>query len=209
MGKIFLIRHGEVTWNKQACYTGWTDLALTEKGVSQAERLAERLKSERLDAVYCSDLERSRVTAEVIASLHGLTPIVDPDLRELNYGKWEGVAEADLPRQYPALYQDWVTNPAGISVPDGESFSQLLNRASRSFEAIMAERPDGRIAVVAHKSVNRIMLCHWLGVDINLYKRIGQDNAAINIISFQPDRVIVETLNDTCHLSGGLVTGEI
>ena len=200
MTRIILIRHGEVTWNKQACYTGWTDLPLTEKGIAQAERVAERLRNEPLRAVYCSDLRRATVTAEIVAAPHGLKPIVDADLRELNYGDWEGIAEVDLPVKYPELYAEWTANPAQVRVPSGESFSELLERAGRAVSRIAEEHPDGCVAVVAHKSVNRILICHWLGVDINLYKRIGQENGAINTTQITPDRAQIESTNDICHL---------
>ncbi|MDO8682306.1 MAG: alpha-ribazole phosphatase [Armatimonadota bacterium] len=207
MGKLYLIRHGEVTWNKRACYTGWTDLPLTDNGVSQAVSVAERLKPEPLEAVYCSDLQRAKVTADQIAASHRLTPIVDTDLRELNYGEWEGVQEAQLPVRDPDHYAAWVANPAEVGVPAGESFNQLLARVSQAMSRIMEAHPDGTVAVVAHKSANRVMLCHWLSVNINLYKRTGQDNGAINTVIFNPDRVQVEGINDTCHLSAELVTG--
>lgn len=200
MGKIILIRHGEVTWNKQACYTGWTDLPLTEKGVEQARRIADHLASEPVSAVFSSDLERSLRTAEIIASPHGINPVSDKDLRELNYGVWEGIAEVDLPLKYPDLYAEWKTNPSQVPTPNGESFGQLFTRMSGAIARIMAEYPDGTVAVISHKSANRVMLCHWLGVDINLYKRIGQDNAAINIISYTRERAQVDSVNDTCHL---------
>ena len=67
----------------------------------------------------------------------------------------------------------------------------------------MRLHPKGDVAIVAHKSVNRVLLCHWLGVDINRYKQIGQDNGALNVAVFDSDRVQIETLNDTCHLSLG------
>ena len=88
MGRVILIRHGEVTWNKQACYTGWTDLSLTETGVHQAHALACRLTGEALEAVFSSDLQRAKVTADAIATPHGLSAMPDSDLRELNYGEW-------------------------------------------------------------------------------------------------------------------------
>jgi alpha-ribazole phosphatase len=204
MGKIILIRHGEVTWNKQACYTGWTDLPLTENGVEQARLVSERLRSEPLEAVYCSDLQRARVTAEIIAAPHGLTPVQDRDLRELNYGEWEGVAEEDLPVKYPELYPVWAGNPADTPTPCGESFSQLLERVSRVASRIMEAHPDGTVAIVAHKSANRVLLCHWLGVSTNMYKRVGQDNVAVNTALFTPDRVQIETINDTCHLGASV-----
>jgi alpha-ribazole phosphatase len=207
MTKIFLIRHGEVTWNRQACYTGWTDLPLTAKGIAQAERVAGRLRAEPLRAVYCSDLQRSRITAEIIATSQGLTPVADPDLRELNYGEWEGVAEKRLPVEFPELYQAWVANPAGVATPSGESFSQLLTRVTAATDRITSAYPEGSVAIVGHKSVNRVLLCHWLGVDINLYKRVGQDNVAISTVSHTPERVVVDCVNDRCHVSGGLATG--
>jgi len=206
MGKILLIRHGEVVWNKQACYTGWTDLPLTERGMGQARHVAERLSAEPLEAVYCSDLKRAAVTAEIIAAPRKLTPIVEPDLRELNYGEWEGVAEADLPTLCPDLYAAWTASPAEIAVPRGESFSQLRDRVCGVVARIMAERPDGTVAMVGHKSVNRVLLCHLLGVDINLYRRIGQDNGAISSIIFTHDRAQVALLNDTCRLSNDLAS---
>jgi len=206
MGKILLIRHGEVVWNKQACYTGWTDLPLTEVGIEQARRVAERLSDEPLEAVYCSDLQRAAVTAQVIAAPHKLSPIVDADLRELNYGEWEGVAEADLPTLCPDLYAAWTASPAEIAAPQGESFSQLRDRVRGVVARIMAERPDGTVAMVGHKSVNRVLLCHLLGVDINLYKRIGQDNGAVSSIIFTPERAQIASLNDTCHLPNDLAT---
>jgi len=206
MGKILLIRHGEVAWNKQACYTGWTDLPLTEKGLRQARRVAERLSSEPIEAVYCSDLQRAKVTAEIVAVPHRITPIIEQDLRELNYGEWEGVAETDLPTLYPDLYAAWAARPAEIAVPQGESFSQLRDRVSGVVARIMAERPDGTVAVVGHKSANRVLLCQLFGIDINLYRRIGQDNGAINSISFTPDRAQIAALNDTCHMSEDLMT---
>ncbi|MDO8585455.1 MAG: alpha-ribazole phosphatase [Armatimonadota bacterium] len=200
MTSIILIRHGEVTWNRQACYTGWTDLPLTEQGVAQARRLAERLRAEPLRAVYCSDLQRASVTAEIVAAPHGLKPIIDADLRELNYGDWEGVAEVDLPAKYPELYAKWVADPARVRAPSGESFSELLERANQAISRITERYPEGSVAVVAHKSVNRTLICHWFGVDINLYKRIGQENGAINVIRMLLDRAQIDSINDSCHL---------
>jgi len=209
MGKIILVRHGEVSWNARACYTGWTDLALTDKGIQQAQAIAKRLRREPLEAVYSSDLQRASATAEVIAAPHDLTVVIDTDLRELNYGEWEGVAEVDLPVRSPDLYAAWSADPAGVATPGGESFTQLRDRALGAFDRIMARHPDSTVAVVGHKSVNRTMLCHWLAVGVNRYKRIGQDNAAVNVIAFTPDRVQVESVNDTCHLSHALITGEV
>src|SRR5690242_1187026 len=85
---IFLARHAETLWNVERRFQGHLDSDLTERGRQQAERLAERLASEPLAAVYSSDLGRSRTTAEVVASRHGLTVQTDPLLREINTGDW-------------------------------------------------------------------------------------------------------------------------
>lgn len=201
MSKIYLIRHGEVAWNAESAYVGSTDLPLNEKGREQARMLAERLVRDDIKAIYCSDLSRARETAEIAAEKLGLSVMIIPALEELDYGEWEGMPEAELPKRYPELFQAWKTNPAEVSTPGGETFRQLAERAYPAFVQIAEAHPDENVAVVAHKSTNRVLLCCMLGMDINRYKQVGQGNAAVNIIERRNDgRFVVEQINECCHL---------
>ncbi|MHB0913997.1 MAG: alpha-ribazole phosphatase [Armatimonadota bacterium] len=199
MGKIYLIRHGETAWNKGGAYAGSTDIPLNDTGRRQAEMLAERLTN--LDAVYSSDLSRARDTARTIAERSGLDVQEFAGLQEVNYGEWEGVSEAEIAVRYADLYQAWRENPAEVSTPNGESFGAVRDRAMAVFSRIAREHADEEIAIVAHKSVNRVILCELLGMEVNSYRRIAQENVCINTISYRDDRFVVESVNDRCHLN--------
>ena len=203
-GKLYLIRHGEVAWNRENSYIGSTDLPLNDDGRRQAGLLADRLKGIEFDAVYSSDLSRARETAEIIAERLGLSVVIVPALRELDYGDWEGMPEVELPKRYPQLFAEWRANPADVRTPNGETFGELRDRACSALHRIAEAHSDGNAIVVAHKSANRVILCCLMGIDINHYREIGQGNAALNVIERRSDgRMVVESANDTSHLSPG------
>jgi len=204
VGRLYLIRHGEVAWNRENSYIGSTDLPLNDEGRRQAELLADRLKGTDLAGVYSSDLSRARETAEIIAERLDLSVVIVPELRELDYGEWEGMPEIELPKRYPELYAQWRANPAEVRAPGGETFGELRDRACPAFERIAKAHAGENVIVVAHKSANRVMLCRLMGIDIKYYREIGQGNAALNVIERREDgRMVVESVNDMSHLSPG------
>lgn len=203
MSKVYLIRHGEVAWNSENAYVGATDLPLNEHGREQAERLADALKSKEISAVYSSDLSRARETAEIVAGRLGLEVHTDSALREVNYGEWEGLSENEIAARYPDVYAEWRENPMDIQIPGGESFGELVTRALPAFQRIVETHNDHQIAIVAHKSVNRVILCCLLGIDVNLYRRIYQGNSCYNAIRVTQDGgFVVDSINEQCHLLG-------
>jgi broad specificity phosphatase PhoE len=198
-----LVRHGRVAWNARSAYAGWTDLELDSRGVLEARLLSDRLQDAPLAAVYSSDLTRARVTGEIIAGPHGLAVNTVSDIREVNYGQWEGLAEADIRSQFgDRFFESWQADPENVLIPGGETFGEMRDRAQPAVERIAAVHPGQTAVVVAHKSVIRVLICSWLGLDLGMYKQIGQRNAAINSVLFQGNRVAVETVNDVCHLVG-------
>ncbi|MCX6374575.1 MAG: histidine phosphatase family protein [Armatimonadetes bacterium] len=201
MSRIYLIRHGEVAWNRENSYIGATDLPLNDEGKSQAALLADRLAQHKIAAVYSSDLTRARQTAEIIAERLGLPAVAIPELREVNYGEWEGVSETKLPTSHPDIYDEWRLNPAEVRIPGGETFAELKERAFSAFCRIAESHPSEDVVIVGHKSVNRVILCCLMGIDINRYKQIAQGNAALNVIERRADgRFVVESVNDAVHL---------
>jgi broad specificity phosphatase PhoE len=203
MGVIYLIRHGETTWNCTARYCGFTDLQLSERGLEQAERLAARMAVEPLAAVYASDLRRAQQTAEAIARPHGLPVSLVGGLRELNYGEWEGLTQDEVKARDAEFFARWQADAAKLGPPGGETFQQLLARAASAMEELIARHRGDTIAVVAHKSTNRALLCHWLDTPLERYRRLHQETAAVNRIDTAPDRTVVVGINDTCHLRNG------
>jgi alpha-ribazole phosphatase/probable phosphoglycerate mutase len=199
--RILLIRHGRVAWNARAAYTGWTDLPLDERGEKEAMMVANRLKDTPIGAIYASDLNRARRTAEIIAEPHNLKVQVSINLREINYGEWEGLEISDVKSNYGEdVFNAWSRDPVNYRIPGGETFGELRDRAAPEVERIASTHPGQTVVVAAHRSVNRVLICHWLGLDVGRYKQIEQKNGAINSLLFNGNRVVIETVNDVCHI---------
>jgi broad specificity phosphatase PhoE len=152
MTTILLARHGETDWNLERRVQGHTDRPLNETGRAQAFALADRLSTESLDAVYSSDLARARETAAVIAGRHGLDVIETSDLREKDFGSWEGLTDTEIMARFPnAQRGEW---------GDGESRAELADRVVAALTEIAAAHFGGRVLVVTHGGPMRAALAH-------------------------------------------------
>jgi 2,3-bisphosphoglycerate-dependent phosphoglycerate mutase len=134
MTTLLLVRHGETDWNADGKLQGHTDRPLNDYGRTQARALADRLAGERIDAVYASDLSRARETAEILGERLGLPVAVDPDLREKNWGSWEGLTPDER------LHVEF----------EGETSEAHRERTLRAVERIVERHPQGRVVVVTH-----------------------------------------------------------
>lgn len=162
--------------------------------------VAERLKDASISAVYSSDLIRAKRTAEITAKRHGLDVTIEPGLREINYGEWEGLSIEDVKNTYGEdVFSAWAADPENVRIPGGETFGELRDRASAAMTKIASSHPGQTIAVVAHRSVNRVLICHWMGIAVGRYKQIEQKNGAINSVVLTKNRAVIETVNDVCH----------
>ncbi len=159
------------------------------------ENLASRLSGEKIAAVYASDLSRSIQSAEILGYAIGRKPIAAPLLREKCFGQWEGLTQAEVQRHYPAEWTEWITNPANAKSTGGESCRELAIRVMPVIDEIVKQHRGERVAIVAHGGVNRIILCQTLGLDLRYMERIAQKHAALNIIEFLENDVIIRLLN--------------
>ncbi len=159
------------------------------------EDLASRLSGEGIAAVYASDLSRSIHSAEILGRVIGRKPITVPLLREKCFGQWEGLTQAEIQRQFPTEWTEWIANPANAKPTGGESCRELAIRVLPVIDEIVKQNRDERVAIVAHGGVNRILLCHALGLDLRYMERIAQKHAALNIIEFLENDVIVRLVN--------------
>ena len=202
MGALYLIRHGEVQSNRDNKYIGSTDLPLNQNGLRQADRLAQYLAGCGISSVYTSSLLRAVQTAESFASSLNLPIYTVDEFRELNYGEWEGIAEAKVPILYPNEFNSWRADPVNVKVPGGESIADLRDRAIPAFHRTSDSHPEESVAIVGHKTVNRVLLCHLLEIDLGIYRQIGQGNAAVNLIRRRKDGTfVVESINDCSYKS--------
>lgn len=202
--RVLLIRHGQSEWNTDSVsdrFNGRTDIPLSQKGVEQIRDTAKFLASFEVAAIYSSPLRRALKTAEIIAKPHHLEVECMPELIEIDFGEWEGLTIEEIFQQYPEKFKEWVADPAVSRVHRGESgydvAARVLPPLTRKISLF-----DGRtIAIVAHKVVNRIILCHWLGIPICNYRKfVPQFVGALNVLDIADTKALwVESLNNVLH----------
>ncbi len=197
---IYLVRHGMIGIDEnQKSYIGQIDLPLNEEGVKQAEELSQRLGELKISGIYCSDLKRSVKTAEIIAAPHGLSPVARVDLREISLGEWEGLTFAEVIERYPGEFKKRGADIINFRPPGGENFADLGERVIKAFNDITAES-RGNVVVVGHAGVNRMILCHALGLPVEKLFNISQDYGCINRIFAGISNLRVVLMNDTGNL---------
>lgn len=200
MTKLILIRHGQTVWNHELRYQGQTDVALTEEGYRQARLMTNRLKTEKIDAIYASDLSRALETAKIVAEGWSVSVQSLPELREINFGVWEGLTYKEIAERYPDLVKVWFSNPSQVRIPNGEMFAELQDRAYGAIKSLLAKHPDQTILVASHGATIRMIICGILGMELDRAWQIRQDNTAVNIIDFYDGQGIIRVLNDIHHL---------
>jgi broad specificity phosphatase PhoE len=189
MTTLLLARHGESDWNRSKRWQGFADRPLTDLGRQQAQELADRLDDTELDAVYSSDLQRARETAEAVARRRGLEVKTTADLREVDVGSWSGLTRAEAEARFPEAYARWLQGGEGWE--DGESYDQLRDRVVRAIWHIAAGHEGGRVLVVAHGGTIRAVHAAALGVDIHTYRRIQrvEPNATLSAVCVEAARL--------------------
>lgn len=201
---LYLVRHGETAWNREGRYQGHMDVPLAPEGLREAERLAQRLSSVAFDAIFSSDLSRCLATAEAIAALQkdarrdGVA--VDRRLREMAYGRWEGLTLAEVRERYPDELAAYQRDAVGTRLEGGESFADVMARV-RKFIGERIELRSGRLLVVTHGGTLKAVLFHLLGLDPRLRGRFVVENGSLTVLRLgEGVRPRLLRLNDVAHL---------
>ncbi|NPV27524.1 MAG: alpha-ribazole phosphatase [Firmicutes bacterium] len=201
MLRLIIVRHGETVWNKEGKYQGHTDVQLTELGWQQAVQVARRLRDKPVVAVYASDLSRAYETAAVIARKHNLPVVQMSELREINFGAWEGLTFEEIGRRYADIRKRWLQDPANTRLPQGETFRELAQRAGEAVEKILANHSEGTVVLVTHGGVIAVLLCRFLGLDLNSVWHYVPGNSGLTIVDYIDGKPVVQVIGDTKHLS--------
>ena len=160
--RIYLVRHGETVWNVEKRLQGWKDSPLTENGLRNAERLAERLDGTRIDRIFSSDQKRALTTAQIIAKGRGIPVEVISELRELNFGSWEGMTLFEIEDKYPMEYKTYKRNPDKYTSVGGESIEKLFNRVEHALRRISTCGEES-VLVVTHGVTLRAVMAYISG----------------------------------------------
>ena len=202
MDRLFLIRHGQTDGTAKGKFMGEIDLPLNKEGKIEAEKLAERLKVEKIAAFYTSPLKRAVETAIILNQFHRLPLKKRRALKEIRLGEWEGLTLEEIYQRDKILCQKWFFDTENFTMPRGESVKAMKKRLIAGWEEIVSRHRRGTVAIITHGGAIRILICYILKLDPGLFWKIRQDTAALNIITFSHGLVTLTLLNDTCHKEG-------
>jgi len=166
MTTLILIRHGETDWNIEGRYTGQSDVPLNARGLEQANSLAEQLQGRKIDVIYSSDLRRAHQTAEALAESCGVRILIDPRLREVHQGEWEGMLFKDIRARYSQAWEQRARDPLLVAPPGGETVGEVRARVLEALREILQQHPDGHLAIVSHGLVLALIKVHIAGLPI-------------------------------------------
>ena len=195
MTTMLLTRHGHVEGIEPARFRGRADLALTPRGVAQAQALASRIASGwRVTCIYSSPARRCLATAAAVANACGREPRVLDVLNDIDYGAWRSRPCEEIKGAHPEMFAAWFATPQLVRFPNGESLQDLLARTADALRTVLALNEDETAVLVGHDSVNRALLTQLLEW------RIAQHPCCINEFDIARGRVRAIRINDVCHL---------
>lgn len=199
---LLIVRHGESAPAREdqpaELSDGHSDPALDPVGEDQARRLADRIAHEPIDAIYVTTLRRTAQTAAPLAERLGITPTVEPDLREIFLGDWEGAAFRKHTSEGHPIAVQMFTEQRWDVIPGAESTAEFAARIRRGITRIATAHPNQRVLVVVHGGVIGMMMAIATGAQTFAF--VGADNASISQLVVLGDRWIVRRFNDTAHL---------
>jgi probable phosphoglycerate mutase len=210
--RLLLIRHGETEWNRTSRFQGVKDIPLNETGRQQAQKAADFLQDINIDFAVTSPLLRPKETAEIILKNHpNISLDLKSDLIEISHGLWEGKLETEIEDSFPGMLTQWKEKPETVQMPEGENLQQVWNRAVKCWPEIVKEyldksKPKTGI-VVAHDAINKVIICHLLGLNSANFWNIKQGNGAVTVVDYPLDynsMPVLQAINITSHLGAGI-----
>jgi alpha-ribazole phosphatase len=199
MLRLLLVRHGETAWNAAGRFQGQTDLPLSSAGLSQAKALGRVLATERVHALYSSDLQRAWETACMIAASLRLAVQPEPRLREMAFGRWEGLTFAEIEQRDPHALAAWQADPEHVAPPGGETLLHLTDRVTTAFHHLVSHCQEQTVVLVAHGGPLRILLCLALGLVSRSYWQFAITPGSLSELQVYEQGAILTRLNDTHH----------
>jgi broad specificity phosphatase PhoE len=200
---LYFLRHGQTAMSRDDILCGCgVDPDLTSEGAQMAREFGEAYRAFPFEAIFCSPLLRTRATTQPISELRGLVPEIREDLKEMDYGKWEGLCRREVMQKYHDDYLRWEADPAWYPPTGGETANALAQRALRVVEEIKRRFEKGAILVVSHKATIRALLCALFGIDVCRFRhRFDCPVASLSVIEFGNHGPLMRALADRSHLS--------
>jgi alpha-ribazole phosphatase len=181
--RLILIRHSQTDYNLENKYCGFKDVGLNKIGKAQARRIEAKLKDLKIDKIFCSDLKRSCQTAKIIFG-NRRRIVKNKNLREINFGIWEGLSYKQILRRSTATYKKWLKNPFRVDIPSGEKMSHFVNRIKKELKKIIKNKSD-TVALVTHSGPMRVILNTLLRIKQKDFWHLRIKPEAIYVIEYK------------------------
>lgn len=201
---FYIARHGQTNWNILGKTQGHGNSDLTQKGKEQAKQLANALKEYPIDMIFSSDLGRAIETAKIIGDEINIEVNKTKDLREMGFGKWEGLLIEEIKKDFSTIYDTWRNEPHLVDIPDGETLHIIKDRVDNFIKELNEKYDNKHILLVSHTITVRVMLLSFLNSGVENIYRIKQDNTALNIVEFRNYGPVIHKLNDTSHIKNNI-----
>jgi broad specificity phosphatase PhoE len=198
---LYIVRHGTTDWNESGRIQGHMDIPLNKTGRAQARLASRRLAPLGATALYSSDLLRAYETAQIIGQGLGLGVVPNPDLREINFGVWQGLSSPQIRERDPEVYAARRANPYDVAPAGAETWRQFYDRAVQAIQEVLAMTEAQRLIVVTHSGVCTVAGLRALGFDCTGQRTFASHNCGIHTIAVHGETWRVVALNDVTHLA--------
>ena len=199
---IILVRHGECRGNREGLFRGRSDFPLNEAGLSQANEIAEEIKSFKPIRIFTSPLSRARQTAEAISKECHIEIEERAGMNNIELGPWEEKPKKYISEKYPEQWKIWLNEPEKLKVPGMESLDELQQRVKKDLDEIIKQFSGKTIVIVSHRAVLKPLIACCLGINKPYFWRIHLDTASYSILHFEKLRgFILVQLNQNKHLT--------
>ncbi len=201
--KLYFLRHGQTEFSRDNAFCGaGLDPDLTAEGEEMAQAFAAVYQQMPWAAVFASPLRRTVATARPLCEAAKLTPELRDDLKEIQYGRWEGQTVATVNRDYHDDYLRWTADPAWNAPTEGEPAVAIAHRTLRVTEEIRERFATGNVLIVSHKATIRILLCGLLGIDVGRFRfRLSCPVGSVSMVEFTPEGPLLHLFADRSHLT--------
>lgn len=199
--KLYFLRHGQTGCSQQNFFCGSIDPELTPDGYEMAKAFAAFYRLLPWKAIYSSPMGRTKATAQPLCDAIAMEMQLRDGLKEINYGKWEGLPPETVDREYHDDYIRWTADPAWYPPTEGEPAVAIAHRSLQVIEEIKQRDNNGNVLIVSHKATIRIILCSLLGIDVGRFRyRIGCPVGSVSIVEFGSHGPLLHALADRTHL---------
>lgn len=198
--ELYLIRHGETEANEKRLFQGWLDFSLNQSGRDQVFSLRNSLEGKIFLKIFSSPLKRASETAEIISTGLIQSPEIElvDELKECNFGIWEGLRSEEIQEKYPDVYQSWLDNWQDTVIPEGESAIKMFERVNSWLDPVIKNHlTDDKIMIVTHEGVILQIITYLLGFELSQCWRFRVLPGSLSIIKILSGFAVLSKLNHT------------